>query len=279
MTILVTGATGTVGRSVVEQLVARGEKVRALTRDPAAASFPDGVEVARGDLSDPAGLAPAFEGVTAVHLYTLNGTEALETGAEIVALAVKAGVRRATVLSSWEENSVEEALRASDLPWTQLQGVEFMNNAYIDWADSIAAEGVVRVFGNQPSAVVHEADIAAVAVAALTGPGHEGEVYMITGPEALTTEERVRILGRAMGRELRFEQLTEQQLRDQMASWGAEPDYIEFAVQLGLNMPEAGKTVLPTVEAVTGRPARTFARWAAENADRFRDHQVQQAAW
>ena len=82
MTILVTGATGTVGRRVVEQLLERGEHVRAVTRDPARAEFPAGVDVVRGDLADPASLESALEGVTGVHLITFGGAyfAPLETG-------------------------------------------------------------------------------------------------------------------------------------------------------------------------------------------------------
>lgn len=271
MTILVTGATGTVGRQIVAQLVERGAPVRALTRNPAAARFPASVEVACGDLAAPQTLAPALEGVTALHLITFGGDDyaPLPTGPDIVALAAKAGVRRVSVLSSWDETSVEEALRAGDLGWTQLLCVEFMANAY-DWAASIREEGVVRVFGNHPGAVVHEADIAAVAVAALVDDGHAGQAYMLTGPEALTPAERVRLLGDAVGSEIRFEELSEEEYRASMRAAGEGDDMIEFAVQLGANPPGASSVVLPTVEQVTGRPGRTFAQWAAENAAAFR---------
>ncbi|MEQ4722255.1 NmrA family NAD(P)-binding protein [Nonomuraea sp. B19D2] len=270
MTILVTGATGTVGRQIVAQLVARGERVRALTRNPAAARLPASVEVACGDLTRPQSLAPALEGVTALHLITVGGDDqaALQTGPELVELAAKAGVTRVSVLSSWDESSVEEALRAREIGWTQLLCVEFMANA-LEWAQSIREEGVVRVFGNNPGAVVHEADIAAVAVAALVSDGHAGESYLITGPETLTPAQRAQLIGEAIGREIRFEELSEAQYRASMEAWGAGEELIEFAVQLGANPPDAASVVLPTVEQVTGRPGRTFAQWAAEHATAF----------
>jgi uncharacterized protein YbjT (DUF2867 family) len=271
MTILVTGATGTVGRRIVGQLVERGARVRALTRNPGKAAFPGDVEVACGDLTSPETLTPALEGVTGLHLITFGGDDyaPLENGRELVELAAKAGVTRVSVLSSFDETSVEEALRAGDLGWTQLLCVEFMANAF-DWAESIREEGVARVFGNHPGAVVHEADIAAVAVAALVEEGHAGETYVLTGPEALTPEERVRLIGAATGREIRFEELTEEEYRASMRAAGVGDDLIEFGVQLGANPPEAASVVLPTVERVTGRPGRTFARWAAEHAAAFR---------
>ncbi|WP_188195344.1 NAD(P)H-binding protein [Nonomuraea sp. SYSU D8015] len=271
MTILVTGATGTVGRQIVTQLVERGQPVRALTRNPSAARLPASVEVAYGDLAAPKTLGPALEGVTALHLITFGGDDyaPLQTGPDLVELAVKAGVRRVSVLSGWDESSVEEALRAGDLGWTQLLCVEFMANA-LDWVTSIRDEGVVRVFGNHPGAVIHEADIAAVAVAALVEEGHAGQAYMLTGPETLTPAERVRMIGEVLGREIRFEELSEEQYRASMRAAGESDDMIEFAVQLGANPPEASAVVLPTVEEVTGRPGRTFAQWAAENAAAFR---------
>ncbi|GAA3689435.1 NAD(P)H-binding protein [Nonomuraea antimicrobica] len=271
MTILVTGATGTVGRQIVAQLVERGAHVRALTRNPSTASLPAGVEVACGDLAAPQTVAPALEGVTGLHLITFGGDDyaPLESGPELVELVAKAGVRRVSVLSSWDETSVEAALRAGELGWTQLRCVEFMANA-LDWVDSIRDEGVVRVFGNHPGAVIHEADIAAVAVTALVADGHAGETYDLTGPETLIPEQRVRLIGAAAGREIRFEELTEDGYRASMLAAGVGEDMIEFGVQLGANPPEMGLTVLPTVERVTGRPGHTFAQWAAEHAAAFR---------
>ncbi|MFI6293180.1 NAD(P)H-binding protein [Nonomuraea sp. NPDC050790] len=271
MTILVTGATGTVGRQIVAQLVERGERVRALTRDPSRADFPAGVEVAAGDLLVAETLAPALDGVTALHLITVGGEglELLPNGKEIVELAAKAGVERVSVLGSWEEGSVEAALRESTMAWTLLRCMEFMANAF-DWQEEARTEGVVRVFGNQPGAVVHEADIAAVAVAALTSPGHEGRVYLLSGPEVTTPEERVRLLAEASGHDIRFEPLTEAQLRERMAAEGADESLIEFAIMLGTTPPEEGRTILPTVQEVTGHPGRTFAQWAQEHASAFR---------
>ncbi|MEV0388419.1 NAD(P)H-binding protein [Nonomuraea sp. NPDC050643] len=271
MTILVTGATGTIGRQIVAQLVERGVRVRALTRNPATATFPGAVEVACGDLAEPRSLAPALEGVTGLHLITFGGDDyaSLQTGPELVELAAKAGVTRVSVLSGWDETSVEEALRAGDLGWTRLQCVEFMANAR-DWVTSIREEGVVRVFGDHPGAVVHEADIAAVAVTALVEEGHAGQTYLLTGPQALRPAERVRLIGEAIGREIRFEELDAEGYRALMRASGVPEDMIEFGVQLGANPPEAGGVVLPTVEQVTGRAGRTFAQWAGENAALFR---------
>ncbi|MCK2241689.1 MULTISPECIES: NAD(P)H-binding protein [unclassified Crossiella] len=269
MTILVAGATGTVGREVVRQLLAGGHRVRALTRNPEQAGLPAEVELARGDLSNPASVEPALEGVTGLHMITVAGHGTVDTGHELVALAARAGVQRVSVLGGWEETSVEQALSASELGWTWLRPVEFMANA-TEWAEEIRTEGLVRVFGNAPSAAVHEADIAAVAVAALTQDGHAGQSYLLTGPEALTAAERIALLSAATGHEIKVVQQTEEELRAGMAAAGMDSDYIDFAVELGANPPDIGKHPVPTVGEVVGRPALTFAQWATENADLFR---------
>lgn len=273
MTILVTGATGTVGRLVVEELLKSGQQVRALTRNAAKAALPDGVEVVEGDLARPETLPAAFEGVTAVHLINFAGDDyqPLETGDTIVKLAAEHGVRRATVLGGRADGPLEQALAASGLEWTLLHPVEFMSNTLKWWADTIRAGEVIKEpFGGRLSAMIHEADIAAVAATVLTEGGHGGKEYTLTGPEAVTTEEKVRILGEAVDADIRFEELTEEQARAKWASEGMGPEIIEFLVEALGNTPEIGYTVVDTVERITGRPARSFAQWAAENAAAFR---------
>ncbi|SDL09550.1 NAD(P)H-binding protein [Nonomuraea jiangxiensis] len=270
MSILVTGATGTVGRQLVQQLVQAGEQVRALTRDPAAADLPAGAEAVRGDLTKPDTLRPALDGVTGLHLITFGGDEPLQTGYEIVELAAKAGVRRVTVLSGWDPSTVEQALEQGDLGWTLLQPVEFMANA-LELAESIRTEGVVRAFdAGRTSAMVHEADIAAVAATALLQDGHAGKTYLLTGPQSLTLPEKLSTIGSAIGRTVELVRLTEEQAREGMRASGFPEEYVEFAIQLETNPPEAGMVVAPTVQEVTGRPGRTFAEWVAEHISLFR---------
>ena len=272
MTVLVTGATGNVGRHLIAELLAAGRPVRALTRHPERADLPDGVEVVEGDLTVPESLGPALDGATALHLITTGGDgfAPLRTGPDIVKLATAAGVRRVTVLWSGVKGPVEEAVEASGLEWTLLQPVEFMSNA-LQWAESIRTEGVAREpFGRQRAAVVHEADIAGVAATALLEGGHGGRSYTLTGPEALTVPERVAAIGAAIGRELRYVELTEEEARERMRRLGATEEVVDFVVGWHADPPASAYTVVPTVEEVTGRPARTFAQWAAEHADAFR---------
>lgn len=272
MKMLVTGSTGRVGRYLVEQLAAAGHEVRALTRNPAKANFSKGVEVVEGDLTNPTSFASALEGVTGLHLINFGGDDyaALQTGQEIVEMAKKAGVQRVTVLRGGETTSVEAALEASSLAWTFLQPVEFMTGA-LDYAESIRSEGVVRQpFGDRKTAIVHEADIAAVAAAVLAQDGHGGKCYDITGPEVLSPRKMVGILGETLGREIRFEELTPEDAREIWQSQGMPPEFIEFSMWIYGNTPPAGYTLSSTVKEVTGRAPRPFSQWAAEFADSFR---------
>lgn len=271
--ILVTGATGTVGRQIVAELLDRGHAVRALTRDAAGAAFPPGVEVVQGDLTEPDSLIPALEGVTGLHLITFGGPYfvPLETGPRIMELARAAGVRRVTVLHGGGATSVEDAVRADDaVDWTVLMPVEFMGNA-LGWADAIVGSGEVsEPFVSRLSAMVHEGDIGAVAAVALTEKGHGGQEYVITGPRLLTIGDKVATIAAARGREIALVELTEEQAVARWRAEGRPEDLIGFLLEAYGNTPEVGRTVLDTVEKVTGRPARTFAEWAAQHADAFR---------
>ncbi len=288
MTILVTGATGNVGRNVVKHLVAQqsrqrpgsdrpaaepGQTVRALTRDPARAraSLPEGVEVVAGDLTIPSTLESALDGVSALHLINFGGDYVpLETGAEIVALAAKAGVKRVTVLRGGVEGTVEKALKESTLDWTFIAPVEFMSGA-LDWAEEIRATRTVRApFPGVKSAMVHDSDIGAVIACVLTQGGHGGKTYELTGPQALTVPDKVAAIAGAIGEPIKYVELTEAEARARWAAEGLPPEVVEFFVMAHGNPPAAAWTVLPTVEQITGRPALTLADWAAAHAHLFR---------
>ncbi|MFF0739521.1 NAD(P)H-binding protein [Streptomyces sp. NPDC004111] len=272
-TFLVTGATGSVGREVVRELQARGHFVRALTRDPSTASFPEGVEVVRGDLADPATLEAALDGVSGLHLITFTGGgyEALTTGPEIVERARKAGVRRVSVLHGGGPTPLEDAVRGSGVDWTVVRPVEFMANA-LNWADAIRTKAEVQAaFVDGVSAMVHEADIGAVAAVALSEAGHAGREYTITGPQALTVRDKVAALAAATGREIRLVELSEEEAADGYRAEGLDEDTVAWMIDIFKNTPPEGRTVNDTVERVTGRPARTFARWAREHVGAFRE--------
>jgi uncharacterized protein YbjT (DUF2867 family) len=277
MTILVTGATGSVGRLVVDELVAAGVRdVRALTNNPAKAALPTGVEAVRGYLGWPSTLPAALEGVDTVYLAPLPAFVD-----DFVACATKAGVRRVVVLSgepaeyeaqgdpaSWHYYKVERAIEEGGFDWVHLRPGQFMNNT-LDWAESIKAEGVVR--GPYPAAVqtpIDLADIAAVARVALLDEGYTGQKLTMSGPEALTQVEQVRLIGEAIGRDLRFEELTH---AEAVAAWapfmGVES--AEWLVDGFRMMADYRMAPEPTVQELTGRPGKTYRQWATENAAAF----------
>ncbi|MFF7249261.1 NAD(P)H-binding protein [Embleya sp. NPDC008237] len=269
MTTLVTGATGNTGRHVVAELIRRGERVRALTRNPSAAKgkLPPSAELTAGTHTAPADLADAFEGISRLHITVTAGLA--EAGPELVRRAVDAGVRRITVVWGGFVGPVEQAVTDSGVEWTRLEPQEFMSNT-LTWIESIRAEGIVREPYDFPSALVHEADIGAVAAAALLDDGHAAHAYNLTGPEVLTTRERLAILSQAIGRDVTFLPITHEQAVDRLISDGVSRTDAEYVVDWYASSSKDSKTVVDTVERVTGRPARTFADWVAEHADRFK---------
>ncbi|MEV0054128.1 NAD(P)H-binding protein [Saccharopolyspora shandongensis] len=277
MTVLVTGATGNVGRRLVDRLLAAGTQVRALTRRPETAGLPGDVEVLRGDLADADALATALAGVDGVFLFPVpEGIEAF------VEQAKAAGVRRVVVLSSKavefadgnaigeRHRVIEEAVEAGGFEWTFLRPGAFATNT-LAWADSIRAEGVVREpFVDAQQTPIHEDDIAAVAETALLEDGHAGAVYALSGPETLTVREQVQAISAAIGREVGLEEQTLEQARAHMVAEGVPEAIADVLLSYGARNLENAEPPVRTVEQVTGRPARTFAQWAVDHADDFR---------
>ncbi|MEU3010955.1 NAD(P)H-binding protein [Nocardia asteroides] len=268
MTTLVTGATGNTGRQVVRELVGRGEKVKALTRDPDAARilFGPEVELVTGTHTAPATLDDAWHGVDRLHVTVTAGLA--DVGQELIGRAVDAGVRRITVVWGGGVGPVERAVAESGVEWTRLEPQEFMSNA-LTWRETILADGVVREPYDHPSAVVHEADIGAVAAVALLEEGHQGRAYNLTGPAPLTVTERIAILAEAAGTPIEFARITHQQAVDRLLATGVSRADADYVIGWYAEAKPESYTVDPTVEHVLGRPARTFAQWAAEHGHRF----------
>ncbi len=230
-TILVTGATGTVGRHVVAQLVYKGVQVRAVSRNPERANLPEGVEVVAGDLMYPETLIPAFQGVTALYLITSSDQAGatLETNPQVVEIAEKAGVQRVSLLTVYGDGPVEQAIKNSRLEWTFVQPVGFMANVIDDWQESIRKGRAVRKLGGETrGAIIHEADIAAVFVETLLEKGHHGSFYTLTGPETLSTIEQVEIISKSIGKEIKFEELTEEEARREWQEMGHNEESVDF---------------------------------------------------
>lgn len=279
--ILVTGATGTVGREVVTQLLQAGQNVRALTRNPSKAQFDERVEVIRGDLSKPETLTKAVQGVNGVFSLALGPGLGVQE-ANLARTAKTAGVRHIVKLSVigaateprsrvalWHEAG-ERAIQESGIPWTFVRPGAFMSNTLF-WRDTIRSQAkVFSNYGNGKLPPVDPRDIAAVAVLALTTNGHEGKAYPITGPEALSVGEQVAILSDILGRQIEYVPITDETARQGMEKSGM-PAYLIDALLPFASYIRSGKAaeVLPTVEELTGRRPYTFAQWARVHADAF----------
>ncbi|MGI5164707.1 NAD(P)H-binding protein [Spirillospora sp. CA-253888] len=268
---VITGATGNVGRPLVEALLRGGHKVRALTRSPATADLPAGAEVA--DIAD-----LPLAGATALFLnpaVTWDGPEAL------LARAKTDGVRRIVTLSSssaldpdnplgGHHLALERAVEATGLEWTHVRPGAFASNT-LDWADQIRAGGVVRgPYARAHITPIHERDIAAVAAAALTGDDLVGARPLLTGPQSLTHADQARVIGEALGREVRYEERPPADAVADMVGRGAPAPIAEALVGLWAEAVDRPEPVSPEVERITGRPGLTFAAWAADHAGDFR---------
>jgi uncharacterized protein YbjT (DUF2867 family) len=267
VTILVTGATGNVGRLVVDHLLSAGATgVRALTNNPAKAALPSGVEVVEGYLGRVETLSRALDGVDRMYLAPLP-----ETVREVVSLAAAAGVSRIVDLAgakgSWW-SSIEEAVEEPGVEWTHLEPGEFMLNS-LSWAEQIRTTGSVRDgYPAAANAPIDLDDIAAVAATVLLEDGHAGAAYELTGPETITRAEMVRQIGRALGRDIPYVELTHEQAVEQRTP--AMGEYAQWYVEGMAVLAQHPQRPIPTVTEITGRPGTTFAEWAAANVDQFR---------
>ncbi|MCM6771852.1 NAD(P)H-binding protein [Nocardia sp. CDC159] len=267
MKILVTGATGNIGRMVVNHLVNLGaDDIRALSNHPERTSFPPEVEVVKGYLKRPSSLPAAFEGVDRMYLAPSR-----ETAGEVLELARAAGVGHIVALSGDETSTwsgIAEAVDKSGLGHTHLFAYEFMENA-TDWADQIRATGEVREpYPDSADAPIAMEDIARVAATVLVGEGHLGKTYKLTGPETISRVQRLEAIGRAIGRDLKFVKVSRDELIEQL-----EPAMGEYFVRWFVDglaaRVENPQLATTTVADLTGR-ATTFAEWAQANADLFR---------
>lgn len=276
MPILITGARGGIGASLVRRLHASGHDVRAASRAPEKAEIPAGVQAVALDLGDRTTFAPALAGVTDVFLYAEPaGIEAL------LETAVSAGVRRVVLLSSdsvllpdADRNAlarhhllVERAIRAAPLTATVLRPGGFATMA-LGWAAAIRAGGPVEQA--HPAArldVIHPEDIADVAESALTVSGLDGRDISLGGPEVLSFRRQVGILGELLDRPIGIHEPTHavEQLRGHVPAPLVEA-VLDYWSQLPCD-PLAGER---SAERITGRPPRTFRQWADEHVSEFR---------
>jgi uncharacterized protein YbjT (DUF2867 family) len=285
--ILVTGATGIVGRPLVDVLVSEGEKVRAVTRNPQAANLPAGVEVVDGDPARPDTIAPYLEGVTALFLHPR--AVGLAAG-ELLALARERGGQRVVALSAINvdehldeqpsryqgdrNKEVEDAAVHSGLAWVSLRASSFASNSVRAWGAQIHAGDVVRgpyaAFTESP---VHERDLAEAVACALRSDelvARRSRRLDLTGPQSLSHQQMVAIIGEVIGRPLRYQEIPPQAAKQGMVQFGIPEPFVEalmarYAREIRYPAPVTGE-----VERVLGRPARTFAEWVADHAAAFR---------
>jgi uncharacterized protein YbjT (DUF2867 family) len=273
----VTGATGNAGGAVVQALVRDGHRVRALVRDGREGGLPAGVEPVVGDLNDPRTFADALAGVRGVFL--LSGYDRLS---ELLAEVRRARAERIVLLSSSAApggdlmNAVaryhiltERGVRESGVPWTFLQPNSFMTNT-LQWISQLHQGDVIRApFGDVAIATIDPDDIAAVAAKALTSDELEGRSLRLSGPEALYPADRVRFLGSALGRQLRFEAQSNEEARAEMSA-AMPAEYVDAFFSFFVDGRVDETTVLPTAREVLGREPRSFEQWVVAHLDVFR---------
>ncbi|GIH51763.1 nucleotide-diphosphate-sugar epimerase [Microbispora rosea subsp. rosea] len=280
--ILVTGATGTIGSETVRLLAAMGERVRAMTRNPAAITPPPGVEVVRGDFGEPDSLARAADKTEALFLLSAPGPQLVEHDEAMLAAACAAGVGTVVKVSAigagrstgagvgdWHLPG-ERAVRASGLRWTILRPSSFASNA-VRWAGHIRrGEPIPNTTGTGRQGVVDPRDVAEVAVRALTSSDHAGGVLTLTGPELLSVPDQAAILGGAVGRRVTTADVPLEVYKKRMLAAGVDPAFAEIAVNGSRLVAQGGNaTISKDVEHVLGRAPRTFSDWAHDHRAAF----------
>lgn len=280
--VLVTGATGRVGRVVVDRLIDAGVPVRALTRrGEAAATLPSSVEVITGDLTVPDSLEPALHGVSSVFLVWTAPPATVPAVVERLAT----DVRRVVFLSAPHQTphpffqqpnpmavlyaDIERRLSAAGLESTIIRPGMFASNALFWWAPAIRADGVVRwPYGAAETAPVDERDVGAVAARALYEDGHVGGDYVLTGSESLSQAAQVSIIGDVLGRRIKFEELSPDEFRSETEGSWPRPavDMLLAAWGATIGTPAF---ITSTVYDILGSPPRSFRQWVVDHASAF----------
>lgn len=283
--VLVTGGTGTVGREVVRQLAAAGAPVRVLVRTPERAIVLKGIkaEFMVGDMDRPATLGSALKGIERVFLLTPADPRQAEIQGNLVKAAKTAGVRHIVKLSAlgtakdspiqlarWHRQT-EEEIEASGMEWTHLHPHAFMQNTF-NFADTIKAQGVFHAsLGDAKIPMVDARDIAAVAVQALTGAGHAGKTYAITGPAALSYHEAAAAFSEALGKPVKYVPVTSLEVRKGMLGAGMPGWLVDDLIKMYEYFAAGGGgMVSPVVKDVTGKEGISFGQFARDFAGNFK---------
>lgn len=278
--IVITGATGNVGRPLVTTLADAGEEIVAVARRPAA--LPAGVRPFAADLTDPASLKAALEGASAVFL--LLAGQALVPGRPghgILEALTGSGVPRVVLLSSQgagtrpesaafaQMRALEDAIARSGLDWTVLRPGGFFSNALL-WAEAVRSRREITApFGDVGLPLVDPGDIAAVAAAVLRERGHGGQVYELTGPAPVSPREQAVAIGQALGEPVRFTEQDPARTRAELTRF-MPAAVADGTLAIGGTPTAAEQRVSPDVRQILGRRGATFAGWARRNAEAFR---------
>jgi uncharacterized protein YbjT (DUF2867 family) len=281
--IVVTGATGTIGRPLIQHLVQRGERVRAVVRHSVGRDLPTDVEVVERDLSRPEGLGAALRNVSALFVHP----RAVGIGApDLLRIAAEHGVQRVVGLSAINvddaldhqrsrfqgdrNKEVEDAVASSGLPWVSVRAGAFAINISMVWAAQIrGGSNVVRgPYGSFAEAVLHEQDLAAVIAAALCDHSLAGRIP-VTGPRALTYAQMVTNIGEVIGRPLRYEEISVTQSIENMVSQGVPRPFVEALMARYSRDIEKPVEISGNVAKILGRPAKTYSEWVGDHAAAF----------
>ncbi|MEU1466688.1 NAD(P)H-binding protein [Streptomyces sp. NPDC005761] len=278
MPTLVTGCRGRVGSALVSLLHQGGHPVRAGSRHPGELSLPTGVPAVACDLGDPDTFAPALDGVDSVFLYAEPSHVT-----EFLTAAQTAGVAHVVLLSSSSvldpdarsnpiaasHHAVEQALNDSPLTATLLRPGAFAGNAH-QWSESFRSGRPVELpYPHSATSPIDEADIADVAHAVLTDARLRGSAYHLTGPESLTAAEQVGLLAAASGSPATVRPVSRAAWKDAVSPFVPE-EIAEALLDHWAATDGSPAEITGETEKLTGRPARTFAAWAAEHAAAFR---------
>lgn len=273
---LVVGAAGTVGSSVVQELVQRGQRVRALSsRAPRPA---EGLlEWAQADVVGGQGLDQAFEGVTRAFLFAPPGhANQHEILLPLIERARSAGLEKVVLMSALGADAdaraplrvAELALEASGLAWNTVRPNWFMQNFSHAWLPGIQATGRIQLpAGQAKTSFIDTRDIAAVIARLLTTQDVEGQAFNLTGPRALDFDEAAATLSRVAGRPIAYEPITPEALREGLLAAGVDADYAAFLVLiLGFLAAGYNAGVTGEVQRLLGREPIDFERYAQEHA-------------
>lgn len=286
--ILITGATGYIGSELVQQLKAAGTKVRMLVRNhqKAAALEGPGVEIVLGDFDKPETLDVAFAGVEKAFLLSSAGPDMVDLQGNFIQAAQRAGTRHVVKVSSggirvdgsspvedgrWHRE-VEKQLEESGVAWTHLRPSFFMQNIERYFAPTIKEQGAFYApMGDTKAAMVDVRDIAAVAVTALTTPGHEGKAYVVTGPKALSLYEVAEKLSAALEKQVNYVDVPTPDYIKQMQDAGQPEWLITIMSELSLGLEAGGSAeVTNVVTEVAKKQPISFDQYLREYASAFK---------